>query len=34
MSEKECTEQSEHCEVGRQQVTMTFDEGESSASPG
>jgi hypothetical protein len=28
MSESQCTEQLELCEVGRQQVTMTFDGGQ------
>ncbi len=28
MSETQCTEQLELCEVGRQQVTMTFDGGQ------
>ncbi len=34
MSESQGTGQSELWEVGRQQDTMTFDEGESSAIPG
>ncbi len=34
MSETQCTEQSELCEVGRQQVTMTFDGGRVISDPG